>query len=952
MQRDGFISYSHQRDVRLAKALQRGLHQLARPWARKPAISIFRDTSSLSANPDLWRSIEQELGRSRYFIYLASPEAAASRWVRKEIDFWLTHCSMDHFLIAVSAGTVRWDVDAGDFDWQQTDALPRILAGKFRSEPLWVDLVEVREREQFSLRQADFRDKVATLASTLHGCSKDALDSEDIRQHRIVTLLRRSAITALSALLATSLAAGGFAWQQRGEALSQARASASQALAARSLEIGDRDPRKAALYALYAEEASHTSESAQALIHAARVNDNVVHHLQGGYETVAPYRGAGTVPTTEVAISRDGSTVAYYSELGVNIGVDRRAGVHVYDVRNHEKKTVLPTRGLAQSSAAFELSADGRILMLEAPNNRIEIWNVRKSKLLRTLTASRGEDLARVLTHLRSCALSENGRWVAATYYAPGKDNLRLSVWDTTTGERLSHRNAPGDDPELYFNNKLQQLTALDVTTGLAHNYSLTSMKWTGSRRTGVPLEDNLVALSDGMADRAILNSPGEGQELWNVVTGERLSTTADSLGEPVIPANNEELIVASEGNQLAVYDANLRQVRILGSFSWPVFSIAASANGKLVVAGSSDGAVSLFSTSVTGRGTVLPNAGSIEPGTVTESGRLAYRSDTKEKSTELWVFGPGHDGPQRIGSIPRLVDIQQGAIASTSDGARVVLQHRGTISLWNPRTGRKIGGHTYSYRHGEFMGQTLYFLPDDTHIVSVWDRGIFVINTETWEVAQNLLPQPAGSIEIALSEDGMTLAAVESGSHQVHVWRSSEIGNFEDSVSVEALPSARPLSLTLSRHGREAAIVDEDGRIFFLDTSTGDVIRSSGVTSAVDGAVYSSDTRTFITAAQTGLEFWATGTGDALGSWSVGAGKYFEGDTSGIQSFPAPGRGVVTLHSDGRLVRREFGMPEIRSSLCQLVDDHLSQRDYERYLGSLSVPYPCRGSRSHDASG
>ncbi len=53
--RDAFISYSHQRDLGLARALQHGLHHLARPWARRSAIKVFRDTTSLSANHDLGR---------------------------------------------------------------------------------------------------------------------------------------------------------------------------------------------------------------------------------------------------------------------------------------------------------------------------------------------------------------------------------------------------------------------------------------------------------------------------------------------------------------------------------------------------------------------------------------------------------------------------------------------------------------------------------------------------------------------------------------------------------------------------------------------------------------------------------------------------------------------------------------------------------------------------------
>jgi hypothetical protein len=60
-------------------------------WYRRRALRVFRDDTSLSATPHLWPTIEQALGESRFLILLASPEAAASQWVNKEVDWWLAH---------------------------------------------------------------------------------------------------------------------------------------------------------------------------------------------------------------------------------------------------------------------------------------------------------------------------------------------------------------------------------------------------------------------------------------------------------------------------------------------------------------------------------------------------------------------------------------------------------------------------------------------------------------------------------------------------------------------------------------------------------------------------------------------------------------------------------------------------------------------------------------------
>ena len=61
---DGFISYSHAADDLLAPRLQAGLQRFAKPWWKRRALRIFRDESSLSANPHLWSSITDALDKS------------------------------------------------------------------------------------------------------------------------------------------------------------------------------------------------------------------------------------------------------------------------------------------------------------------------------------------------------------------------------------------------------------------------------------------------------------------------------------------------------------------------------------------------------------------------------------------------------------------------------------------------------------------------------------------------------------------------------------------------------------------------------------------------------------------------------------------------------------------------------------------------------------------------
>ncbi|MFJ9847401.1 TIR domain-containing protein [Kitasatospora sp. NPDC101155] len=84
---DVFISYSRAADSRLAPAIQRGLSRLAKKVFRTRALTVFRDQTDLSASSSLGSSIKQALTEARFFLLLASPAAADSKWVREEIEF-------------------------------------------------------------------------------------------------------------------------------------------------------------------------------------------------------------------------------------------------------------------------------------------------------------------------------------------------------------------------------------------------------------------------------------------------------------------------------------------------------------------------------------------------------------------------------------------------------------------------------------------------------------------------------------------------------------------------------------------------------------------------------------------------------------------------------------------------------------------------------------------------
>ena len=106
---DGFISYSHKHDVVLGPELQTSLARFAKPWYRMRALRIFLDTADLGANPGLWPSIEGALSSSRWFILLASADAAESEWVNREVQWWIANRSPGRLLVVGTSPGLAWD---------------------------------------------------------------------------------------------------------------------------------------------------------------------------------------------------------------------------------------------------------------------------------------------------------------------------------------------------------------------------------------------------------------------------------------------------------------------------------------------------------------------------------------------------------------------------------------------------------------------------------------------------------------------------------------------------------------------------------------------------------------------------------------------------------------------------------------------------------------------------
>lgn len=199
------------------------------------ALHVFRDQTSLAASPELWPAIEKALSESEFLLLMASPAAAASHWVGREIEWWFANRPNGTMFILLTEGELVWDETASDFDWERTSSLPRAqLSGRLGGEPLWVDLRWAKSEDTLSLRNTRFRSAILDIAAPLHGKDKDALDGDDVRQFARMQRLRRAVIAGLSVLTVAAIGAAVVAVRQRDEATRQNVIAQAGRLAAQS----------------------------------------------------------------------------------------------------------------------------------------------------------------------------------------------------------------------------------------------------------------------------------------------------------------------------------------------------------------------------------------------------------------------------------------------------------------------------------------------------------------------------------------------------------------------------------------------------------------------------------------------------------------------------------------------------------------------------------------------
>jgi WD40 repeat protein len=821
-----FISYSHATDEELASALQAALHAFGRPWNRLRAIRVFRDRTNLSANPDLWAGIERAIGESEWFLLMASPGAAQSDWVRREITTFLQRNQSDRVLLVLTDGEVTWDSASIDFDWQRTNAFPNLGWRVFQAEPLHLDLRSARRGSQLSLRDPAFHDAIADLSSTLRDIDKDELVGRDVQEHRKRRLFLRAGVSALILLTLGLGLATSSAIRERNVAL-QRLVQSYVATGVRSMDDGNL---LASLPWLVEALRMERGDSARRRLHRVRLAAVLrkcpeltqVWFLQNRPELLAFNRSGSRVLmvfnagspegwTGEVRDVRTGDVVASmrgdgevsqatFSPNGRRALTLSSGEVRVWDSATGAGVPFVPQPDTAVVHAEF--SADDRYLWAVSQDGAVWRWD---------MAAGDGRIVMHTAADVARARFSRDQRrlWVM------GEDGM-MRVWDTSTRQPVSGELSAGkagtiiDEQRFSPDGRYVALVAsqvqevhlwnveeprLRVLTGARQvldlvfspdgtrlaTASFTGMAQVWEVTTGREITrllghrgavDRVAFSADGM--RLLTAGDDDTARVWDIDSGKAVASVLESddsiVGPQFGPDGNQVVTTRQLGAEIRLWTITDRAgwVRSLRADTLITSAAFDRGGGRLAIA-SADGAVRIRDMATGTQDLTITHYPAVQS--------VAFGFDDR------YLVTVGSDSTARIWEVrtgapvgkPLRHDDEVVRAAFTSDGRRVFtvtgnLTERGR--LWEAASGEPVASQLFAETGAAGGASHVVFSPDGRSVATVSRQDLEVL--EIWDVATGGAAAPPLRIGATVSRarfspDGRQI--VTAAGLQARVW-------------------------------------------------------------------------------------------------------------------------------------------------------------------------------------
>jgi WD40 repeat protein len=893
-----FVSYSHDSDARLAESLQSSLSRFAKPWYRLRTMRIFRDKTGLSANPALWHSIEQALSESEYFLLLACPASAKSRWVQQEIQWWLQNRSIENLLIILTDGVIAWSGAVQDFNWATTTAIPSCLKGAFPSEPLYADFRAAKSSGKYLDSDKDYRNALLDVAAPLLGRPKDDLDSEDIRLHRRA---QRTAWAVAVFVVVLGLAAGvamNTAHQRQKIAASRALASeASSHLDDRSLAL---------LLSLESRQIADTVESKRSLLAALQRVPHADTFLWGHTDAV-----------TRAVFSPDGQTV-------LSAGWDDRIILWSVSTRQPIGQPIAGPKGLV--SVAF--NPDGS-RFASSGNESVLIWDTNSHQPV-------GAPFTYEKEHPVHVGFSSHGRFLAASTDAYGGHPSRVVVWDVANHQLIGQpiegaTFAFSPDDSLMAIGQYNDLLLYDL-----RSHRIAKRPFTGHTKniSSIAFSRDGTIVAAGSEDQTII--------LWDVQSQKPLGTLAghsetvnalffDPSGAALFSGSADGTILQWSLDDLKLMDTPVKSLgaSISSIFSSPdghVRSLALESNRVIIIDVNDDPPL--------GRRIKAPDVG---------SSNLAFSPDGRFLASSV-EFGSVLEWDVARGELHGAPleghDRQVSSLAYAPDGKMLVSgSEGGTVIFWDLATHAARGPEVKAHRSPVWA---LACNPDGKTVVSGGDAELIFWDRATGkQLGPPITSQKDRIWSLAYSPDGQFLASA-GNDREVAIWKTGLQPQFSKTLGTPAkdrYEEIMPGGAMFSPSGTLLAMSAPDNSVTLWNFKSGRPIPPAlyGHTQSIASVAFRGDGRVLASGGADGdIRLWDVDTHELLGT--LGAQQ------KAIKSvvFSPQGGVLASVGEADSIVFWEVDFEDWSSVACRIANRNLTAKEWNTYFGNRAYRKTC----------